>query len=95
MTRISLRKGLHLTWQGREHEIEQCLATGEVLLRDILTNHLSTLKATVLTQLLVQGELEFLEVEAKRGNQSHSQKEYINVDFTQLPSQLREEAKRR
>jgi hypothetical protein len=44
MTRISLRKGLHLTWQGREYVIEQCLTTGEVLLQDVLTNHLSTLK---------------------------------------------------
>jgi hypothetical protein len=51
MTRIYLRKGLHLAWQGREYVIEQCLTTGEVLLQDLLTNHISTLKATALTQL--------------------------------------------
>ncbi|MGQ4646628.1 hypothetical protein [Lyngbya aestuarii] len=95
MTRISLRKGLHLTWQGREYVIEQCLTTGEVLLQDVLTNHLSSLKATALTQLLVQGELEFIEVEATRGKQSHSLKGYISADFTQLPSELREESKRK
>lgn len=43
MTRISLRKGLHLAWQGREYVIEQCLTTGEVILQDVLTNHISTL----------------------------------------------------
>ena len=95
MTRICLRKGLHLTWQGREYVIEQYLTTGEVLLQDVLTNHLSTLKATALTQLLIQGELEFIEVAAKHGNQSHSQKGYRSADFTQLPSELREESKRR
>lgn len=69
MTRIQLRTGLHLVWQGREYVIEQCLVSGEIQIKDQLTNTKSTLKAVALTQMLFQGELQFLQLDALTINQ--------------------------
>jgi putative transposase len=93
MTRIQLRTGLHLVWQGREYVIEQCLASGEIQIKDQLTNTKSILKAVALTQLLFQGELQFLQVDAATTNQVT--RLGLSADFTQIPTELREEAKRR
>ena len=94
MTRIQLKKGLHLLLQGQEYTIEQRLPTGEVQLRNVLSNTKSSLKEVVLTQLLFQGELQFLGGDERRAKQLDS-KGYSSADFTELPSALRKEAKRR
>lgn len=93
MTRIQLRTGLHLVWQGREYVIEQCFSSGQIQIKDQLTNTKSTLKATALTQLLFQGELQFLQLDAPATNQVT--RIGLSADFTQMPTELREEAKRR
>ncbi len=94
MTRIQLKKGLRLLLQGREYTIEQRLPTGELQLRNLLTNTCSNLKEVVLTQLLFQGELQFLGKEEETVKQQND-KRYSSSDFTELPPELREEAKRR
>ncbi|MGB5633992.1 MAG: hypothetical protein WBM86_14590, partial [Waterburya sp.] len=94
MTRIQLKKGLRLLLQGREYTIEQRLPTGEIQLRNLLTNTCSNLKEIVLTQLLFQGELQFLSEDSSRVKQQNH-KRYSSTDFTELPPALREEAKRR
>ena len=94
MNRIQLKKGLRLLLHGREYTIEQRLPTGEIQLKDILTNTSSNLKEVVLTQLLFQGELKFLE-EDFSGIKQRKASNYVGKDFTELPSALREEAKRK
>ena len=94
MNRIQLKKGLRLLLHGREYTIEQRLPTGEIQLKDILTNTRSNLKEVVLTQLLFQGELKFLEEDCS-GIKQRKASNYVGKDFTELPSALREEAKRK
>lgn len=94
MTRIQLKKGLRLLLQGREYIIEQRLPTGALQLKNLLTNTCSNLKEVVLTQLLFQGELQFLGEDSETVKQQND-KSYSSKDFTELPPALREEAKRR
>ena len=94
MTRIQLKKGLRLLLQGREYTIEQRLPTGVLQLRNLLTNTITNFKEVVLTQLLFQGELQFLGSDSETVKQQND-KGYSSVDFTELPPELKEEAKRR
>jgi putative transposase len=94
MNRVQLRRGLHLLLHGQEYSVEERLPTGEVLLNNLLTNVRSNLKETVLTQLLFEGKLQFLD--SGRSEAKHiSKKRFSHRDFTQLPERLREEAKRK
>lgn len=94
MNRIQLRKGLGLVLHNQEYIIEQRLPDGEIKLKNILTNTYSNLKEAVLTQLLFQGELKFLNDSFSKDKQQRNTK-YDDKDFTQLPANLREEAKRK
>ena len=94
MNRIQLKKGLHLRIHGQEYSVEERLANGEVKLNNLLTNVCSTLKETVLNQLLFKGELQFLNSNGSKVEQ-FKEKKLSNSDFTQLPEKLREEAKRK
>ncbi|MEN9567301.1 MAG: hypothetical protein RLZZ69_2497, partial [Cyanobacteriota bacterium] len=94
MNRVQLRRGLHLLLHGQEYSVEKRLPTGEVLLNNLLTNVRSNLKETVLTQLLFEGELQFLDSGLSETKHT-SNKRFSHRDFTQLPEALREEAKRK
>ncbi len=94
MTRIQFRLGLRLVWQGREYVISECIHGGQIQLKDQLTNNVTTVKAVALVQLLFQGDLQFLEVDACSGNQNN-RLAYMSADFTQVSPELRESAKRR
>jgi putative transposase len=81
-------------WQGREYVISECIHGGQIQLKDQLTNNVTTVKAVALVQLLFQGDLQFLEVDACSGNQNN-RLAYMSADFTQVSPELRESAKRR
>ena len=69
------------------------MASGEIQIKDQLTNTTSTLKATALTGLLFQGEVQFFQLDVPANNQVTRIE--LSADFTQMPTELREEAKRR
>lgn len=79
---------------GQECSIEERLPNGEVHLKNLLTNVISRLKETTLTQLLFEGELQFID---SNGSQAppKTKKKFSHRDFTQLPEALRKKAKRK
>lgn len=94
MNRIQFKKGLRLLLHGQEYSVEERLPNAEIQLINLLTNVRSTLKETVLTQLLFRGELQFQDNDGSKLEREKNQK-FDHSDFTQLPENLREEAKRR
>ena len=93
MNRISLRAGLHFWLKGREYMVKKHLAQGDWQIVEVTTEVISTIKQTALIQLLFRGELTF---EPQLSSKSLGQKsEYLKADFTQIPSELRDEAKRK
>lgn len=94
MNRVQLRRGLHLLLHGQEYIVEERLPNGEVHLNNLLTNVRSNLKETVLTQLLFEGELQFLD-SCRSETKQTGKKRFSHSNFTQLPETLREEAKRK
>jgi putative transposase len=93
MKRIQFKKGLHFWLQGREYVIEQCLRGDKFLCCCVLTSVKSKIEYSTLINFLFSGELE---IEATyQENEAGKTFDYIKVDFTQIDSKLREEAKRR
>ncbi|MBO3461555.1 DDE-type integrase/transposase/recombinase [Aetokthonos hydrillicola Thurmond2011] len=93
MKRIQLRNGLHFWLHGREYVIKQRLAGGNFQICDVVTEVLSKIKETSLIQLIFQGELE-LELTQSTGDKSRKT-DYRLADFTQIPEELRLDAKRK
>jgi hypothetical protein len=93
MNRIQLRPGLHFWLKGREYVIEQRLAEGELLLREVVTQVSTQIKQTTLIQLLFQGELAFELIDASRATEK--KQNYLQADFASIPEKLRFEAKRK
>lgn len=93
MSRIQLEPGLNFWLSGRQYIIKQRLAVGEFQIAEAITGATSAIKQTALVQLLFRGELQFLPpTPTDKENQTIN---YIHTDFNQIPSSLREEAKRR
>ncbi len=93
MNRISLRAGLHFWLKGREYMVKKHLAKGDWQIVEVTTEVISTIKETALIQLLFRGELKF---EPRLSSTRQGKKpEYLKADFTQIPEELREEAKRK
>ncbi|MEM6404579.1 MAG: transposase, partial [Cyanobacteria bacterium P01_D01_bin.116] len=93
MKRIQFKKGLHFWLQGREYAIERCLRGDKFLCCCVLTSVKSKIEYSTLINFLFSGELE---IEATyQENEGGKTFDYIKVDFTQIDSKLREEAKRR
>ncbi len=93
MNRIKLRTGVHFWLQGREYAIEQQLAGGEFLIREIITSVLSSVKETALIQLIFRGELTFEATVTTK--EIKKKKDALQADFTQFSDALRYEAKRK
>ena len=93
MNRISLRVGLNFWLKGREYMVKKHLAQGDWQIVEVTTEVISTIKETALIQLLFRGELKF---EPRLSSTRQGKKpEYLQADFTQIPEELREEAKRK
>ncbi|MGB3654051.1 MAG: DDE-type integrase/transposase/recombinase [Rivularia sp. (in: cyanobacteria)] len=93
MKRIQFKKGLHFWLQGREYVVERCLTGDKFLCCCVLTSVKSKIEYSTLINFLFSGELE---IEATyQENEGGKTFDYIKVDFTQIDSKLREEAKRR
>ncbi|MBG1270538.1 DDE-type integrase/transposase/recombinase [Nostoc sp. WHI] len=93
MNRYQLRPGLHFWLKGREYVIKQQLANGELQICEVVTEVLSRITYTALVQFLFREELELQSTESfsvvgRKGNENQA-------DFTQLPEEIRFEAKRK
>lgn len=93
MNQVKFQAGLRFWLKGREYIILQRLAGGEFQVRDVVTENLSIIKETALIQYLFKDELEF---KTPRESQKPSEKkDYRTADFSQISSELKQEAKRR
>jgi putative transposase len=93
VNRFQIRPGLHFWLKGREYVIKQQLANGELQICEVVTEVLSRITYTALVQLLFREELELQSTESfgvvkRKGNETQA-------DFTQLPEEIRFEAKRK
>lgn len=94
MNRMGFRPGTQLWLKGRNYVVEKRLAQGELLLRETVTENSSQIKETTLIQLWFQGELVFESAATERITTT-AKKDYFLADFTQIPEELRSEAKRK
>lgn len=92
MKRIQLHPGLHFWLHGREYVIKQRLAAGELQICDLVTETLSKISETALIQCLFRGELEIDVPQINNKSRNHN---YLQADFTQIPENIRVEAKRK
>ncbi len=93
MKKLQFKKGLHFWLQGREYVIERCLTGDKFQICCVLTSVNSTIKYSTLINFLFLGELEIKAIYQE--NEKGKNFDCTQVDFTQIDSKLREEAKRK
>jgi putative transposase len=97
MSRNRFRKGMHIEFRGRKYVFEKRLPTGEMQIKDIVTNILKSFPETELIDGLFNGQLEFL---GDTGNHIMSRRKTIrnfvdDLNMLKDDDYRKKEAKRR
>lgn len=97
MSRNRFRKGMHIEFRGRKYTFEKRLPTGEMQIKDIVTNILTSFPEMELIEGLFDGQLEFL---GDTGNHIISRRKAIknfvdDINMLKDDDTRKKEAKRR
>lgn len=92
MKRNQLQTGLHFWLHEREYVIKKRLSSGEFQICDIVTEVISKISEVALIQCLFRGEMSIDGNQTEATSKNHN---YLQSDFTQIPENLRLDAKRK